>query len=273
MSDARWHRTERDPSQACRTTACTDASALAAIAAWSRGGIGPSTSLDQFRALQRDQEGGIDLLDAKYAARRLGVDIETWTAYHPGPEYTGAAAESLYEHGAITPAAATAELRKHRFGVLQLLCLSLPKDLRHDDTFVGPHAIGLLGSRNTQGWDELLIADPLALKAQWHAAAPYWTAAAALAGNGHANLALTPIREPLWRARVNPGAFWDYQHAGSGVWTRKRRLTGGFSATCNAPTPMTVLGSRRPMALLTSGFLRGHWLDADGWGVTVKEID
>lgn len=60
---------------------CTAVSALVAMDQATRGRVGPAITADQFRGNQPDQEGGIDLHDARIAANYYGVSLEVRASY------------------------------------------------------------------------------------------------------------------------------------------------------------------------------------------------
>ena len=267
-ADARWHRTQRT-ADACHATACTIAASLSAIAAYTRGAHGPSTSLDTFRSWQLDTVGGQDLYDCKHAARRLAVGFTVHAAYGPGPEYSVAVAAGLRDEPSISPAAGSALLAAGRFGVLQLLYGALPPDLRHDAAFRGPHSVALLGVRP----DELLVADPLASSAHWHPAAPFWHAATELCSPNRVNLSVTPVRPSAWVARVRRAAWWHRYTRVPGGWRRERRFTAtGWHAECEAPAPERVDGATITLARITEGGYAGSYVAPAGYAVTVTEV-
>lgn len=272
-ADARWHRTQRDPTQASRNSACLIASTLSVMAAVTRGRVGPGISLDAFRLRQLDRAGGIDLFDAKYAARTFGVRLEVHANFGPGAEYPEPVRESLMGHGATTPAAAIAMLEDNRFLTLSLLYSALPRDCRHDATYQGPHGVALLGHRVRMGRDELLVSDPLSASAHWHPAAPFWTAASAFSrAPGRLCLAATDARVPLRRVRVLPGLCWIYSRPASGPVTRRRGLTGGFSADCESPASVQFDGASRQLVRITTGAYAGTLVDPAAWNVRITEV-
>lgn len=271
-ADARWHRTQRDPTQACHSFACLIASSLTVMAAWSRGETGPRISLDEFRSRQLDRVGGIDLFDAKYGARSFHVPFEAWANFGPGPEYPSAVRLELVDHGATTPAGVVALLAQQRFVVMNISYGALPPTLRHDASFLGPHGIALLGHDVVDGVPRLLISDPLASAAHWHPAAPFWAAAGVAAGaSGSVNAAATPIRQAMWLASVRAGMIWLYSRSAPG-WSRRRWITGGFSGSCDKPVPVVVSGVPRRLARMTSGAYSGQWIDAAAWNVKITEV-
>jgi hypothetical protein len=74
-----------------------------------------------------------------------------------------------------------------------------------------------------------------------------------------------------YRAAVRVGFWWAYTRVDS-TWTRTRRRTGGFSATCTTPASLRVMGAMRVMSRLTNGAYAGLWVDSGASGITIKEI-
>ena len=272
-TDARWHRTQRT-NDAASGIACTIASALTAIAAYTRGATGPDTTLDQFRALQLDKTGGIDLYDAAYAARRLGVEFTVHANYDPGPEYPAGVAQSLRNGPAISANDVWDRLGANRFVVLQFRYSALPAALRHSSTFLSGHAGALLGRRVANGERELLVSDPLAGTAHWHPALPFWVAARAYSGSDDVYCADTPIRRNLYVARVRPLTFWHrYTHSAAGGWKRERRYTvTGWHAPCGAPQAFEVNGTPVVLVRILSGGFAGSFVAPAGYAVSVTEV-
>jgi hypothetical protein len=121
---------------------CTAISFLVAMDQATGGRVGPSIDVDDFRARQPDQEGGIDLIDGKIAAASFGVPFAVWAAY--GSDHRAATFEELVEFG-----------RAGRPLVIQGDHDQLPGALRCD-AFTGDHAVMSRGWRATvhgRDWD------------------------------------------------------------------------------------------------------------------------
>ena len=272
-TDAKYHRTQRT-NDAASGIGCTIASALTCIAAYTRGATGPTTTLDQFRALQLDQSGGIDLYDAAYAARKIGVEFTVHANYDPGSEYSDIVASSLRNGPALMPNDLWDRLAANRFAILQLRYSSLPAALRHSSTFLGDHAVALLGVRVANGERELLVSDPLATTAHWHPALAFWRAAQTFSGSAAVYCADTPIRRVEYVARVRPLTFWHrYTHSNAGGWKRERRWTvTGWHAPCDAPKAYSVNGTPVVLARIQTGGYAGSFVAPAGYAVTVTEV-
>lgn len=272
-ADAVYHRTQRDPTQESRKIACTIASTLSCMAAATRGEVGPKISLDQFRAFQKDTVAGIDLYDAKYAAKRFGLDFTVFASYGPGSEYTAAERLELRDEGAILPSSAFDLLLRNRYLVIQLTYGALPSSWWRDQTFRGAHACALLGARVNGGIREVLWSDPLDTKARWMRWEPAVAAAQKYAGGERIYISASPIRAPLRRAGVRPGVLWFRYYRSGGVWRRERRWTpAGFSGECTAPASAPVMGSTRRMVQLLSGVYAGSYLDLGAFGTYYREV-
>lgn len=270
-ADAVWFRTQRVATQHTRATACLIAATLSVMAAHTRGATGPAITLDGFRAAQADKVGGIDLYDAKAAAAHYGVAMEVWANYGPGPEYPADERAALLDHPATTPAAVVAMLEQGRHVTISVDYGALPPAWRRAP-YAGPHGMALLGTRIDGGVVQVLLGDPLDTQARWVAWAPVATAAVALSGAaGRVCVSATPVRQPLRRVRVLPGAIWVYTRSGP-AWTRVRQITGGFSADCTAVATLPVMGRVRPMVHLESGSREGAWLDTAAWNVRYSEV-
>lgn len=126
---------------------CTAIAFLVAMDQSTAGRIGPLVDVDDFRARQDDQEGGLDLRDGATAARTYGVRFNVYAAY--GAVANPATYDGLVEFG-----------RVGRALVIQGDHDRLPAELRCDD-FLGDHAVMSRGWRQTargRVWD---VSNPL----------------------------------------------------------------------------------------------------------------
>lgn len=96
-----------------------------------------------------------------------------------------------------------------------------------------------------------------------------------MASGGFINLAIEEYSRLERRGHVSvvPGNFFVYSYS-RGVWTRRVRDTGGFSAdTSLAATYTNVVGHPTlRMAQIRTGFLTGYWLNTTGDHITYTEI-
>jgi hypothetical protein len=258
-----WHRTQRVPSQVAQHIGCTIASCLTCMAVSTSGRIGPAITLDAFRAKQKDQNGGIDLYDAKFAAKRFGVEFTVHSDFGPGPEYTDAEREALRDLPAATPAEATAMLYAHKVFLVSLDYSKLPQTWWFDRAFAlsahPEHALAVTGIRRSAGFDVLEISDPLAFKSYWRKASELWPACAAIAGHGKVALAVTNAASSTREAGVRPLARWQRFIARDGHWVRAERRTTvtGWHADATEPFWTSVAGDRVQLVEIRSGGYAG----------------
>jgi hypothetical protein len=165
---ASYHRQQSAEGTWASRFGCTAVATLVGMAVATDGAIGPAIDVDDFRARQLDQEGGIDLWDAKLAAESYGVDMIPHTPW----EY-----ETFRRSG-----------NGGAIMVVQGLQSRLPARLRCTD-FVGSHAVATTGTFTVAGIDQWRVSNPLC---------PGWLAwtdlemqayAAGFAGEGKVNAA------------------------------------------------------------------------------------
>lgn len=259
-------RTQLVAGQLSRRVACTIASALTAIAWSTRGRVGPDVSLDEFRDMQRDDEGGIDLYDAKFAARRLGQDFTVYADYAPGPEYNQQQRNVLTDYPAAKSSSVPEFLKAHRAVIIQFIRSKLPARWigESGQGFMGSHAGTLLGYRvNGDGKEEVLFHDPLEKRGElWRAWDPIRLAIEDFAGRGKADIAVTKMREP--RYTYHQRALTSYHRYFEPLVTgRRERLftTTGFTVPVTPPKVMRVDGQDRRYVQALDGKFKGWWFN------------
>lgn len=132
-----YHRDQSREGAWAARYGCTAVATLVGMALATDGDTGPAITADQFRARQGDQDGGIDLVDARRAAAFYGVTLVVHADYG-------------MDHRPFRWSEFVAAGNDHEIMIVQGDHGSLPARLRCDD-FRGDHAIATSGRNPTSG--------------------------------------------------------------------------------------------------------------------------
>lgn len=140
--------------------------------------------------------------------------------------------------------------------------------------FDGDHAIGVHPAQKiAAGVRWWWINDPICTTGRWERESVLRRYAQKFDPRVRYAMFVGRVPELRFHVRVLPGVIWFYTRHSDDSFTRQRRITGGFSATCGEPRTYTTPYGDKTLVLVMSGSARGYYLDRELWNVRVtKEI-